>query len=131
MMISLYKRIGEDEGVKSLVDRFYDLMEQDPLVKELREIHAPDLTEAREKLYLFLCGWLGGPQRFVERYGPPMLRARHLPFSIGKRERDQWMRCMAAALSDAGLPEEIHTHLLQAFSRLADHMRNQPEEETL
>lgn len=128
MMISLFKLIGEDEGVRALVDRFYDHMDKDPLVKELRDIHNPDLTDAREKLYLFLCGWLGGPQRFVEKHGPPMLRARHLPFSIGKKERDQWMRCMTAALSEAPLSQEVHSHLLQAFSRLADHMRNREED---
>ncbi|HSR01811.1 MAG TPA: group II truncated hemoglobin, partial [Methylophilaceae bacterium] len=91
---------GDTSGIKTirlLVETFYDIMDSDPKVKGLRAIHQPDLTEAREKLFMFLTGWTGGPQLYIERYGHPMLRARHMPFAIGESERDQWMYCMIKA----------------------------------
>jgi hemoglobin len=122
-----YAAIGGDEGVRRLVERFYDLMELDPAFAELRAVHGASLASARDKLYLFLSGWLGGPQRYVERYGHPRLRARHLPFSIGSVERDQWLACMARALDDCECPAALKPGLLEAFSQTADWMRNRAE----
>jgi len=119
-----YSRLGGDAAVRALVDRFYDLMDLEPQYAQLRALHAADLAHAREKLYLFLSGWLGGPGLYVERYGQPMLRARHLPFPIGIRERDQWMSCMDQAMVEQGLAEDLRQRLLQAFFQTADWMRN-------
>ena len=90
----------------------------------MRALHAASLKASREKLFLFLSGWLGGPQLYVEKFGHPMLRARHLPFSIGTVERDEWLWCMERALGEATMPEELRAFLWQRFSQLADHMRN-------
>ena len=84
------------------------------------------LESAREKLYLFLSGWLGGPPLYADRYGHPMLRARHLPFAIGIVERDQWMACMAQAMQELEVPAELRAGLEQAFFKTADWMRNRP-----
>ncbi len=119
-----YALLGGDAAVRSLVDRFYDLMDLEPQYAQLRALHAADLAHAREKLYLFLSGWLGGPGLYVERYGHPMLRARHLPFSIGMRERDQWMDCMEQAMVEQGVAEALRQRLLPAFFQTADWMRN-------
>jgi hemoglobin len=73
---------------------------------------------------MFLCGWLGGPPLYVEKYGHPRLRARHLPFPIGVGERDQWLACMTRALSEAEMDDSVRRQLLGAFARTADHMRN-------
>jgi hemoglobin len=81
-----YERLGGDAAVRSLVERVYDLMDLERNYAALRQRHAVDLTHAREKRYLFLSGWLGGPSLYIERYAHPMLRARHLPFAIGTRE---------------------------------------------
>ncbi len=122
----LFDRVGGEAGVRRLVDRFYDLMDTLPEVKVLRDLHPPTLEGSRDKLAWFLTGWLGGPPRYVERFGHPRLRARHLPFAVGTRERDQWMRCMAQAAQEL-LPEaEVRDTLLGALAPLADHMRNQP-----
>ncbi|PUB83406.1 MAG: hypothetical protein DBP02_11905 [gamma proteobacterium symbiont of Ctena orbiculata] len=83
---------------------------------------------SREKLFLFLSGWLGGPDLYVEKYGHPRLRARHLPFSIGIEERDQWIYCMREALSAMDLDAKLQEELNQAFFRTADFMRNRDEE---
>jgi hemoglobin len=110
--------------VRALVDRFYDLMDLEAGFHELRALHPTTLDGSRDKLHWFLCGWLGGPQHYVERYGHPMLRARHLPFSIGIRERDQWLACMAQAMRERGMDADLAERLEKAFFGTADWMRN-------
>jgi hemoglobin len=122
-----YEAIGGDARVRELVDRFYDLMELEPSFAVIRRLHAPDLAQARDKLYWYLSGWLGGPQHYVERFGHPMLRARHLPFSIGTAERDAWMGCMVRAMDDTGVPDALRAPLAGAFAKVADWMRNRAE----
>ena len=121
-----YDLIGGDAKVRELVDRFYDLMELEPEFQLLRRVHGSSLESAREKLHLFLSGWLGGPPLYMDRYGHPMLRARHLPFAIGTEERDQWMACMVRAMAEVDLPAELRAGLEQAFFKTADWMRNRP-----
>jgi hemoglobin len=122
----LFERVGGEAGVRRLVDRFYDLMDTLPEVRVLRDLHPPTLDSSRDKLAWFLTGWLGGPPRYVERFGHPRLRARHLPFAIGNRERDQWMRCMTQAAEEIIAEAGARQALLGALAPLADHMRNQP-----
>jgi hemoglobin len=121
-----YELLGGDARVRELVDRFYDLMDLEPAYRELRAVHGSTLGSAREKLYLFLSGWLGGPSLYTDRFGHPMLRARHLPFAIGTVERDQWMACMKQAMEELEVPAELRAGLEQAFFKTADWMRNQP-----
>lgn len=119
-----YELIGGDAGVRQLVDRFYDLMDSAPEAADVRALHANNLKVSREKLHQFLSGWLGGPQLYVERYGHPMLRARHMPFPIAERERDQWLWCMDRAIAEHPMPDDLKAFLRQRFGPLADHMRN-------
>jgi hemoglobin len=121
-----YALLGGDAAVRALVERFYDLMDLEPQYAELRALHAPDLAHAREKLYLFLSGWLGGPSLYIERYGHPMLRRRHLPFPIGTRERDQWMACIEQAMVEQGVAADLRARRREAFFQTADWMRNRP-----
>ena len=130
MIDTPYDAIGGEHAVRELVDRFYDYMDQLPAAEHIREMHASSLRASREKLFLFLSGWLGGPDLYVQRYGPPMLRRRHLPFSIGIRERDEWMHCMRKALADVVKDDVLRGRLEQSFMSTADHMRNRPEHET-
>jgi hemoglobin len=122
-----YAMLGGDAGVRRLVDRFYDLMDVVPEYHVIRKLHPQDLAGSREKLYLFLSGWLGGPPLYVEKFGHPMLRARHLPFAIGVAERDAWLACMLQAMEDNGVGEGLRKALLQAFFGTADWMRNRSE----
>jgi len=112
------------ETIRQLVETFYDIMDSDPKAAGLRAIHQPDLTEAREKLFMFLTGWTGGPQLYIERYGHPRLRARHLPFSIGESERDQWMYCMIKAMHALQFDESLMKHIANQLYGVADFMRN-------
>jgi len=119
-----YDLMGGDAKVRQLVEHFYDLMELEPAYATLRKVHGSTLESAREKLYLFLSGWLGGPALYTDRYGHPMLRARHLPFAIGDVERDQWMACMRQAMEETQVPQALREPLGEAFQRTADWMRN-------
>ena len=122
--VTAFERLGGEAHVRALVDRFYDLMDLEPGYAELRAVHGPTLDNARDKLFWFLCGWLGGPQHYVERFGHPRLRARHLPFSIGIRERDQWLACMRQAMGEQGVESALADRLAEAFFNTADWMRN-------
>jgi hemoglobin len=122
---TLYDLLGQQQGIRQLVDRFYDLMAIDDQFANIRALHPADLTGSRDKLYWFLCGWSGGPNLYIERFGLPMLRARHLPYAIGISQRDQWLECMAQAMQDQGLPQGLFDRLLQSFAGTADWMRNQ------
>ena len=121
-----FEWIGGEARVKSLTERFYDLMELEPAYAELRAAHGPDLTRARDHLYMFLTGWLGGPQLYTEQFGHPRLRARHMPFNIGIQERDQWLACMDQAMGDTDVDAALRTRLLDSFFQTADWMRNMP-----
>jgi len=121
-----YERVGGDAGVRALVDAFYDRMDLEEAFAGIRRLHPATLDGSRDKLYWYLSGWLGGPQHYVERFGHPRLRARHLPFPIAEAERDQWLACMRMAMHDAALPDDVSTQLQDAFFGTADWMRNQP-----
>jgi hemoglobin len=116
--------VGGEAKVRELVDRFYDLMDLEPAYGELRALHPTHLDGSRDKLFWFLCGWLGGPQHFVERFGHPRLRARHLPFPIGIKERDQWLACMDQAMQEVALDPALVERLKESFFNTADWMRN-------
>lgn len=126
-VLSPYQRIGGDAAIRKLVDRFYDLMDELPETYAARKIHPADLTESGDKLFDFLSGWLGGPQRYMEKHGHPMLRRRHLPYAIGPEERDQWLLCMRLALEETVADEALRMALFTQFSQLGEHMRNRPE----
>jgi hemoglobin len=119
-----FEWIGGEEKVQALVDRFYDLMDLEPRYKELRAAHGTELERARQNLFWFLCGWLGGPDHYVSRFGHPRLRMRHMPFRIGIKERDQWVECMDQAMRETGVDETLRARLRESFSNTADWMRN-------
>ncbi|BDT76864.1 globin [Polynucleobacter yangtzensis] len=123
---SVYDNIGGIDKIDELVDRFYDLMALEPVFHDLRAMHPQDLSTSREKLKFFLVGWMGGPDIYSPKYGHPMLRARHLPFKIGVKERNQWLACMYKAMEECGIEGNITKQLEESFFNTADWMRNQP-----
>jgi len=120
-----YAAIGGEQAILSLVDRFYFYMDTLPEAQGLRAIHQTSLASAKSKLFKFLSGWLGGPNLFIEEFGHPMLRARHLPFAIGESERDQWMLCMNKALDEMTMDPQLKTNIQNALQQLSTHMINQ------
>ncbi len=119
-----FDRLGGEAGVRALVDRFYDLMDLEPAYAGIRALHPTTLEASRDKLHWFLCGWLGGPPLYVQRFGHPRLRARHLPYPIGTAERDQWLACMRQAMHEQGVDPALAQRLAAAFADTADWMRN-------
>lgn len=128
---TLFELLGGESGgiekIHQLVEIFYDIMDADPKAAPIRAYHAKDLTEAREKLFMFLTGWTGGPQLYIERYGHPRLRQRHMSFSIGESERDQWMYCMISAMNQLKLDEKLMQKLSEQLYGVADFMRNKAD----
>ena len=122
-----YQLIGGETKLRELVDRFYDLMDLEAEFAVIRALHPASLDGSRDKFYWFLSGWMGGPDLFIERFGHPRLRARHLPFAIGSIERDQWLRCMALAMQDVEVEQGLQERLMQSFYQTADWMRNKPD----
>ncbi|MFM8898720.1 MAG: group II truncated hemoglobin [Burkholderiales bacterium] len=119
-----FELLGGEPVVRALVDRFYDLMDLEPGFALLRSLHPASLDDSRDKLFWFLCGWLGGPPLYEDRFGHPRLRARHMPYSIGIAERDQWMTCMVQAMHELSLPPPWIERLSSSFLQTADWMRN-------
>jgi hemoglobin len=124
---SLYEMLGGAKGLRSLINRFYDIMDSSPEAARIRSFHAKSLNQSREKLFMFLSGWSGGPQLYVQKFGHPRLRMRHMPFSIGTTERDQWLWCMNKAIDESGLDPRVIEFLKTHFAETADFMRNQIE----
>ena len=121
-----FEWMGGEDRVRALVDRFYDLMDIEPRYRELRIAHGNTLDGARDKLFWFLCGWLGGPEHYTSRFGHPRLRMRHMPFAIGIVERDQWLACMDQAMGETGVDADLRKRLKASFFQTADWMRNAP-----
>ena len=119
-----YEKIGGEATVAKLCARFYELMDTVPQFQGIRAMHKEDLSESRDKLFMFLSGWMGGPDLFVEKFGHPRLRGRHAPFAIGESERDQWVACMVLAMEDVGIDQESRDKLVKNFFQTADFMRN-------
>lgn len=115
-----YRVLG-DEGVRALVDEFYDLMDSLPEARAIRAMHEDDLTDIRERLYVFIRGWMGGPAEYASRYGSANIPSLHAPFDIGADDREAWLLCMERALDNSAL----HTHPLRErvstlFRRMAE-----------
>lgn len=124
---TLYERIGGEEAIRSLVETFYRHMDELKETKTIRAMHAKSLKVSEKKLFMFLSGWMGGPNLYMERYGHPRLRMRHMPFAIDESARDQWMHCMKLALEETVDDAPLRDELMAAFYGVADFMRNRPD----
>ena len=122
--LSLYELIGGETALRTLVDRFYDVMDSAPEAAQIRALHPKSLEQSREKLFMFLSGWSGGPALYIEKYGNPRLRQRHMPFPIGKAERDQWLWCMDKALAESPFDAQLIEYLKGRFTEIANSMQN-------
>ncbi|MBS02053.1 MAG: hypothetical protein CMQ24_05035 [Gammaproteobacteria bacterium] len=123
---TLYEQLGGEAGIRQLVTEFYDEMERNPDAAAILPLHA-NLEDARQKLFEYFSGWLGGPPLYTSKYGHPRLRARHMHVPIGVEERDAWLICMVNALKTMNLEEPVLLALLERIVPLADHMRNQAQ----
>lgn len=121
---SVYERIGGADGVRALVARFYELMDELPEAYRVRRLHPESLAGSADSLFKFLSGWFGGPPLYVAERGHPRLRMRHLPYAIGPAERDEWLLCMRQALAELVTDDALRAGVDRAFTEMADHMVN-------
>lgn len=117
-----YLEIGGDDRVRSLVEAFYDIIETESPI--LRAMLPANTSGSRQKLYEYMCGWLGGPPLYTEKRGHPKLRMRHAPFTIGESEATEWMRCMNTAMDQSGVEGDLRMFLEEKLEPLAQHMIN-------
>lgn len=122
--LTVFEHLGGEEGLKVLVDRFYFHMDTRPDAKRIRKMHPSDLSESKDKLWRFLVGRFGGPNLYMEKYGHPRLRMRHMPFPIGDEDALAWVTCMDLALAEQVQHPQLRTELLAFFSQVAQHMKN-------
>ena len=112
--VTPYDLLGE-AGVRTVVDRFYDIMDTDPAAATIRAMHGADLGPMREKLFQFLSGWSGGPRLYNS-----CVMSAHRPFAIGAEERDQWLMCMRRALDDTDASPQVKKMLERPLFAIAD-----------
>ena len=122
-----FEMLGGAETVTALVETFYDVMsEQEPALAKLHPCD-PDGKVARiprDRFALFLVGWLGGPEDYVQQHGHPRLRMRHGRVPVNVPMRDAWLRCMTAAMQRHGITGEVRRFLDSRFAEVADFLRN-------
>lgn len=123
-MNKAYDLLGQEPGIRKLVDRFYDLMDTLPEAQAIRAMHPEDLSESRDKFHWFLVGRFGGPPMYEERIGHPRLRGRHMPFAIDDEAAEAWMLCMEQALSEQVEQPMIRQGLTDFFRQIATFLRN-------
>ncbi len=119
-----YARIGGEVGLRRFTRRFYELMDTLPEATACRAIHPASLAGSEEKLFLYLTGWLGGPPLYVSRYGPPMLRRRHLHVPIASPEIEGWLACFHQAWAETVDDAALAALLVPQIEALARHMDN-------
>lgn len=117
-----FDALGGEARIEAIVERFYDLIEAD--APTLRSMLPADDSVSRQKLFKYLVEWTGGPELYTPERGHPMLRKRHLPFSIGHDEADTWLTCMARSLDDNDVKGKVRSFLDEKLTVLAGHMRN-------
>lgn len=119
-----YEALGGEAGIKRLVHRFYELMDELPETYGVRQLHPASLAGSAQSLFEFLSGWFGGPPLYVEKNGHPRLRMRHAPYPVSHVMRDQWMLCMTQAITEQVLDQPFQSWLISTFTQMADHIVN-------
>lgn len=118
-----YRAAGMQPGIRKLVDDFYDAMDSLNQAEKIRNMHPANLEESRDKLALFLCGWLGGPKLYREKYGPISIPKSHHHLGIGSKERDDWLFCMEEALKLQPYAEDFKVYLIEQLAVPAERCR--------
>ncbi len=124
-----YLRLGGPEGVRALVEAFYDAMEQhEPALTAVHQLDAPGTIArtSRDHFASFLVFWLGGPQDYLQTRGHPRLRMRHMRVAVTEAMRDAWLRSMRHALEARAVTGPVRTYLDGRFAEVAEFLRNVP-----
>jgi hemoglobin len=123
---STYELLGGEIGVRQLVHRFYELMNELPEAWEVRRMHPESLVNSEQNLFEYLSGWFGGPTMYTDKKGHPRMRMRHAPYAVTPSAKNEWMLCMSQSLTEQVQDVAFRDHLIATFAGLADHMVNTP-----
>lgn len=118
-----FRAAGGEEGIRALVEDFYAEMSSRDFARRIRDMHPPDLAVSIDKLARFLCGWLGGPKRYAEKYGEIHIPRAHAHLPIDEADRDAWLRCMELAIAKQPYAPEFRSYLLGALGVPAERVR--------
>jgi hemoglobin len=118
-----FRAAGGLSGIKNLVEHFYRVMGEVPEGAHIRSMHPADLEVSRDKLTLFLCGWLGGPRLFQEKYGPIHIPGAHAHLIVALEERDAWLFCMERALEEVDYAPAFKRYLMRELAVPAERVR--------
>lgn len=121
---SAFEMLGGVEGVRTLSNCFYGIMSSKPEARKIRDMHPSNLDLTCENLTLFLCGWLGGPPLYKEKYGAPNLTRLHALLEINEPERDMWLSCMELAIEQQDIDDDLKKQLIERFAVPAEKIRN-------
>lgn len=108
-----FRAAGGEDGIRALVDDFYRIMAEWPGGARILSMHPDDISISRDKLYRFLCGWLGGPKRYSEKYGPIKIPSAHAHLDIAASEHDAWLSCMEQAIALQPFADDFKVYLLE------------------
>lgn len=122
--VTAFEMLGGVEGVRALAKSFYDTMSRLPEARRIRDMHPKNLETTCENFTLFLCGWLGGPQLYKEKYGSFDLTGLHALLKINETDRDIWILCMEQAIEKLNIEDDLKTYLLERFRVPAEKIRN-------
>ncbi|MGB7183790.1 MAG: group II truncated hemoglobin [Burkholderiaceae bacterium] len=115
-----YLAAGEQAGLRKLVQTFYDLMAQSPRTERLINMHPSDRGVSVDKLALFLCGWLGGPRLYNEKYGAIKLPSAHQHLPVTEQDKEDWLWCMQQALDQQDYAPDFKAYLMRELRRPAE-----------
>ena len=118
-----FQAAGGEAGIRQLVNAFFDRMGSDVRFSVIYDMHPEDKDVSRDKLARFLCGWLGGPELFQEKYGGISIPRVHEHLDIATPERDQWLTCMRETVAEQPFDEAFKTYLMEQLFVPAEGVR--------
>ncbi len=108
----IFAAMGQD-NITRMIEDFYSELE----ISAIREMFPRDMRASSKKSAAFFVGLLGGPPLYHQRYGNPMMRARHLPFPINQVARDEWLACFERVLEHATERYNFPAEYLEGFRK--------------
>ncbi len=111
-----FRTAGGEDGVHQLVVGFYDVMATRDYAATILAMHPEDLSISIDKLYRFLCGWLGGPKLYSEKYGGIAIPPAHAHLPVTDDDKEAWLRCMQEAVERQPYPDSFKTYLIEQLA---------------
>jgi hemoglobin len=122
-----FQAAGGETGIRNLVNEFFDHMGSDPRFVTIHGMHPEDKEVSRDKLARFLCGWLGGPKLYNEKYGAIGIPRVHAHLDIATPERDQWLTCMGESVNEQPFVADFKVYLMEQLFVPAETVRRRCE----